>query len=126
MSRARKPEAWVIDMRHYLDEQTGDLPDVIPEPALNLALFFGTIVAWVTDHLPQGDPLTNVPCRRRPGRRRCRGEVIAEFQRATGYIVWHCPVCGDNGIIHGWEETAWDRSPGVGGAPSTRAPITMH
>ena len=46
---------WVVDMRHYLDEETGDLPDRLPTPVLNLALFFGSIVAWVTDHLPQGD-----------------------------------------------------------------------
>jgi hypothetical protein len=26
-----KPTGWVVDMRHYIDEDTGDLPDVIPE-----------------------------------------------------------------------------------------------
>jgi hypothetical protein len=36
---------WVVDMRHYLDEETGDLPDSVPGPVLNLALFFGSIVA---------------------------------------------------------------------------------
>ena len=48
-----KPTGWVVDMRHYLDEETGDLPDGLPTPVLNLALFFGSIVAWVTDHLPR-------------------------------------------------------------------------
>ena len=67
----------------------------------SLAVFFGSIVAWVTDHLPQGDWLTNVPCRRSPGRRRCRGEIVAELDHASGHIVWHCPLCGDNGLIHG-------------------------
>jgi hypothetical protein len=51
---------WVVDMRHYLDEGTGDLPASVPGPVLNLALFFGSIVAWVTDHLPEGDWHTNV------------------------------------------------------------------
>lgn len=60
-----KPMGWVIDMRHYLDEETSDLPDGLPTPALNLALF-GSIVAWVTDRLPRGDWHTNVPCRRSP------------------------------------------------------------
>jgi hypothetical protein len=59
-------------MRHYLDEETGDLSDAIPERVLSLAIFFGAIVAWVTDHLPDGDEYTNVPCRRSPGHRRCR------------------------------------------------------
>jgi hypothetical protein len=43
-----KPTGWVVDMRHYIDEGTGDLPDVIPERVLGLAIFFGAIVAWVT------------------------------------------------------------------------------
>jgi len=50
-----KPTGWVVDMRHYLDEETGDLPDALPTRVLNLALFFGSIIAWVTDHLPHGD-----------------------------------------------------------------------
>jgi hypothetical protein len=113
-------------MRHYLDERTGDLPDEIPERFLSLALFFGTIVAWVTDHLPHGDPLTNVPCRRRPGRRRCRGELIAELERAKGYIVWHCPFCGDNGVIHGWEDTPWDRLGSLGAEPPISPSTLTH
>jgi hypothetical protein len=28
---------WVVDMRHYLDEETGDLPDGLPTPAVNMA-----------------------------------------------------------------------------------------
>jgi hypothetical protein len=79
-------------MRHYLDEETRDLPAAIPERVLGLAVFFGAIVAWVTDHLPEGDGLTNVPCRRRPGRRRCRGEIVAELDRTFGHIVWRCPL----------------------------------
>lgn len=23
-------------------------------------------------------------------------------------IYWHCPVCGDNGLISGWQDTFWD------------------
>jgi hypothetical protein len=46
-------------MRHYLDEQTGDLPDGLPTPVLNLALFFGSIVVWVTDQgrIPPSRPI---------------------------------------------------------------------
>ena len=43
-----KPASWVVDLRHYLDEETGDLPEAIPERVLTLAVFFGAIVAWVT------------------------------------------------------------------------------
>jgi hypothetical protein len=23
-------------------------------------------------------------------------------------IHWHCPVCSDNGLISGWQNTLWD------------------
>jgi hypothetical protein len=111
-------------MRHYLDEETGDLPEAIPERVLSLAVFFGAIVAWVTDHLPKGDWLTNVPCRRSPGRRRCRGEILAELDPVSGHIVWHCPLCSDNGLIHGWEDTPWDRQQDAGVAPTSTSPTT--
>jgi hypothetical protein len=113
-----KPTGWVVDMRHNLDEETGDLPDAIPERVLSLAIFVGAIVAWLTDHLPGGDEYSNVPCRRSPGRRRCRGEIIAGRDRTSGYIAWHCPLCGDNGLIHGWEDTPWDRQHDTGAVPT--------
>jgi hypothetical protein len=124
--RTLKPTGWVVDMRHYLDEQTGDLPEVIPERVFRLAIFFGAIVAWVTDHLPDGDEYTNVPCRRSPGRRRCRGEVIALLGRTSGHIEWHCPLCGDNGLIHGWEDTQWDRQHDTYAVPTMPSPTTAH
>ena len=48
-------------------------------------------------YLPEGDEHANVPCRRRPHRRRCRGDIIAELDRSSGYIVWRCALCGDHG-----------------------------
>ena len=71
------------------------------------------------DHVPQGDWLTNVPCGS-PGRRGCGGEIVAELDKASGHIVWHCPLCGDNGLIHGWRDTTWDRQPDGGAAPTAR------
>jgi hypothetical protein len=98
-------DTWVTDIRHFLDG-AGALPEM-PGPALNLALFLGAIVAWVTSSAV--DRRTNVPCRRTPGRRRCRGEILAALAPDGAEISWQCPVCGDNGVIHGWEGTRWDR-----------------
>jgi hypothetical protein len=78
------------------------------------------------DHLPEGDWLTNVPCRRSPGRRRCRGEIVAELDRTSGHIVWHCPLCGDNGLIHGWEDSPWDRQHDAGAASTEPSSGTTH
>jgi hypothetical protein len=42
--RVLKPTGgWVVDMRHYLDEETGDLPPAIPKRGLTLAILFGAI-----------------------------------------------------------------------------------
>jgi hypothetical protein len=42
----------------------------------------------------------------------------------SGRISWECPACGDNGIIHQWEGTPWDRTPEGQAAvrPSPRPP----
>jgi hypothetical protein len=124
--RTARPTGWVVDIRHYLDEETGDLPEVISERVLGLALYFGAIVTWVTDHLPESDWLTNVPCRRSPGRRRCRGEIVAELDRTSGHIVWHCPLCADNGLIHGWQDSPWDRQHDPGAASTEPSSGATH
>jgi predicted RNA-binding Zn-ribbon protein involved in translation (DUF1610 family) len=98
---------WVTDLRHYLDDD-GELPD-LPWPALSLALFQGAIVAWVTSRPKGGGDITNVPCRRRPGKATCIAEVEARLQPVDQSIQWRCPACGDNGVIRGWEQTRWDR-----------------
>ena len=99
---------YVTDVRHFLDED-GTLPD-LPGP-VPLVLLLGSVVAWVTSHSPNRFPMTNVPCRRSPGRRRCLGEIRAVLDDEQSAIHWQCPLCGDNGVIYGWEGSPWDRSP---------------
>jgi hypothetical protein len=83
-------------------------------------------VAWVTGHLLEGDEYTNVLCRRCPGRRRCRGEIIAVLDCTSVYIEWRCALCGDNGLIHGWEDTPRDRQHHTGAVPTIPSPTTAH
>ena len=101
---------WITDLRHYLDHR-GTMTD-LPGPALHLALFLGSIVAWVTSRRSPADQRTNAPCRRSPGRRRCLGEILATVVPDPAAISWSCPLCGDNGAIRGWEATRWDRRAG--------------
>jgi hypothetical protein len=98
---------YVTDMRHCLNER-GAIPDDLPGPALNLTVFLGAIVAWVSSGRAGGDTRTNVPCRRTPGRRRCPGEIVAAFDADGSTIQWECHGCGDNGVTRGWEGTPWD------------------
>jgi len=96
-------------MTHYLDD-LGRIPD-LPAPAMRLALYFGSIVESVTSCSPGGSQSSGVRCRRRPGRRRCEGEIRAILDARTHEVLWSCPVCGDNGVIHHWEGTPWDTRP---------------
>ena len=51
---------------------------------------------------------------------------MAELDRTSGHIVWQCPVCGDHGLIHGWEETLWNRQGGARAASSDTPLPTSH
>ncbi len=99
---------WITDMRHYLDEND-DLPPGMPAAAAHLALFQGAIVAWVTSRSASAGESTNVPCHRRAGKPLCTAEVQAWLRPEDAAIAWECPACGDQGVIHGWPGTRWDR-----------------
>jgi hypothetical protein len=103
-----RANTYVTDFRHYLDDQTGHLPADIPAPALRLAMFLASIVAWATSQDDDDGELTNVWCWRRPNRRPCRGEIVARVESASAEIIWNCPSCGLNGVIRGWEDSLWD------------------
>lgn len=100
--------AFISNLQHFLDEH-GAIPEEIPGPALNIALFLGSIVSWVTSHQVGRYEQTNVPCRRSPGRRQCSGTIYAWLETDGATIIWECPVCRDNGTINGWKGTLWDR-----------------
>jgi hypothetical protein len=96
-------------MRHYQDEQ-GEIPPM-PAPALSLALLFGSIVSWVSGWPGPHGERTNVYCRRERDKPRCTGEIYARIAPANAIIEWRCQACGEDGAIHGWVGTRWDRSP---------------
>lgn len=96
-------------LRHYLNEDDS-VPD-LPGPAMNVLLFLGSIVGWVSRIPAQDFESTNVPCRRNSGRKRCRGEIVARQLEDNG-IQWECPVCGDAGVVSNWEGTKWDKTEG--------------
>jgi hypothetical protein len=96
----------VVDLRHFL-EPSGAIAEM-PAPARRLAEHFAGIVVDATSNL---DDPPSVRCRRRPGRRRCAGVPVAyPSPEEPEAIEWYCPVCGDYGVIRGWEGTLWDGS----------------
>lgn len=95
---------WVVDLRHFL-APSGAIAE-LPGPARRLAEYFASIVVDATSNL---DEPPSVRCRRRPGRRPCPGVLMAyPSPEEPEVIEWHCPECGDYGVIRGWEGTLWD------------------
>ena len=101
-------DTWITDIRHFLDD-TGEIPEVLPNPAVNLVHFLISIVSWVSLFAPNCQRVTNVFCRRSPKRKSCKGQIHAQLDSETSQIQWFCPLCGDQGIISGWEGTLADR-----------------
>jgi hypothetical protein len=97
-------DTWIIDLQHYLTP-TGAFADLTPR-GRRLAEYCASIVVDATTNLD--DPPT-VQCRRRPRHRRCLG-IVMSYPTVDEHdsIYWQCPICHDNGIITGWQNTLWD------------------
>jgi hypothetical protein len=100
------PGTWITDLTHFLDED-GDIAP-ISGPAWRLAEYFTSIVVMASHPDLIVPPRYRVRCRRRPGRKPCRGMVESDLDFETEDIMWWCPVCGDNGYIYNWKGSLWD------------------
>lgn len=106
-------DSWITNIRHYMDKD-GHLSRDLPSPARKLAEYFGDIISAITksEKLWEKQNL-KIPCRRRPDRKPCQGEIHAFvfFDEELGdslQISWYCPACNDHGIISDWEDTFYD------------------
>jgi hypothetical protein len=93
----------VADLRHFLD-----LDDTKPTRAQRLAAQLTSIVRTATAR-PAGEAWTSaLSCNRRPHRQRCPGPIIVRRIDVPSSIEWQCIACGDDGVINGWEGSAFD------------------
>lgn len=98
------PSVFVSDLRHFLD-----MPDDAPAPARRMAAHLARIVEAGTAS-PSGEATrSSVRCTRRPGRRRCVGVIELVRLDVPPSIEWWCPVCGDDGVVSGWEGSPFDQ-----------------
>ncbi len=77
-------KSFVVHIPHYLDVQGEIAP--MPGPELALALFFGSIVSWVSGWPGPPGERTNASCRRQRDRPRCPGEFYARVAPADTII----------------------------------------
>jgi hypothetical protein len=97
-------DTWIVDLRHYLTP-VGTLA-ALPKRARILAEYFTLIVAQGSNF----DEQITLRCRRRPRRHACAGVLEISLDQELDGMLWGCPVCGDNGVIRGWQGTFWDNS----------------
>src|SRR3954454_18406234 len=99
----RSGEMFVSDLRHFLD-----LPDDVPGPARRMAERLASIVRAATAGDAGSEWVSALSCDRRPGRRPCPGHLAVLRTDVPPSIAWWCTSCGDNGVISGWEQSAYD------------------
>ena len=88
---------WVINLRDMLDES-------LTRPAHRRfsakVKKLGQIITYATA-VHAGISIDFRPmCWRRPKRVSCEGVLQIEMRK--DFIYWHCPVCGDEGVVTGW------------------------
>jgi len=96
----------VTDLNHFVG-----MSEDTPGPARRLAAHLHDIVRAATAGDAGTAWETALPCRRRPGNRRCPGQMIVLRTEAGAPIRWHCSVCDDEGVISNWEDSAFDLRP---------------
>jgi hypothetical protein len=99
-------DTWISDMTHYLDAQGRIAP--LPARVQRLVDHFGAIVVAISPAHAEALISSDVPCRRRPRRRRCPGTIQGFVALEDRRIHWTCADCGDNGAISGWEGSPRD------------------
>jgi hypothetical protein len=93
----------VFDLRHFLD-----IPDDAPGPARKLAQHLGSVVQAATAGDAGMPWVTALACRRRPRNRPCTGHIAVFRADLPAPIEWQCSLCGDEGLINGWEKSPFD------------------
>ncbi len=95
---------WVIDIRHWLNEEQ-DGPAV---PRLkNKVAKITEIISYATSELNGLKTASAPKCWRKPKRKPCKG-ILDAWVSDMDEICWECPVCGDEGVVRGWNGLIWD------------------
>jgi hypothetical protein len=96
---------WVINIQHWLNETKSG--PAVPQLRLKVKML-SEIITYATS-VAAGIPMESIPnCWRRPKRKPCKGELNIDLDLNSGQIQWRCEVCGDEGVVSGWEGLIWD------------------
>jgi predicted RNA-binding Zn-ribbon protein involved in translation (DUF1610 family) len=93
---------YITDITHFLNA-TGEILADLPQPAAGLASFLTLIIEPTTETGSSVFDEIGLRCRTEE----CKGSILSRLESEE--IIWHCPICGHNGIIRNWQSTKWDQ-----------------
>ena len=93
---------YITDITHFLDGR-GEVATNLPQPAASLASFLVLIIDTTTEKKPSAFEEVGLRCRTEE----CSGSILSRLESEE--IIWHCPVCGHNGILRNWQATKWNQ-----------------
>jgi hypothetical protein len=93
----------VADLMHFLN-----MPDETPGLARRLGQHLGNVVRAGTTRQSGQTWVSALPCRRRPNHKACPGTIAICRVDLPSAIEWRCTICGDSGVISGWEGSYFD------------------
>ncbi|RLB01866.1 MAG: hypothetical protein DRG83_09450 [Deltaproteobacteria bacterium] len=96
---------WIIDIRHWLDETQSE--PATPQLRSKVKKL-GEIISYATSKAAGRQVGSRPKCWRRPKKKPCKGTLHIVLDTSKKQIYWKCPVCGDEGVVYGWEGLIWD------------------
>lgn len=96
----------VTNITHFLNED-GSIAD-LPKEAADLLDFLGQVVAAASSFYDLPVATAGEICRAEVRGKRCNGFIEVWLDADNNRIGWECLVCGNEGMISGWEGTFWD------------------
>ncbi len=92
---------YITKLTHFIDE-TGNIPQEMPDEAKEFAVFLTSIVEAATREYPEYVCCTDIGCKK------CDSSIITELRDEDKEILWGCGDCDFNGTISEWQGTKWD------------------
>ncbi len=96
----------VTDITHYLNAAGELLPS--PGPARKLASFLTLLIEAATGTASGHYDDSGIRCRTKA----CTATILTMLAQNGDEIAWHCPLCGDHGVIRNWQDTKWNQLKG--------------
>lgn len=90
-------------MQYFLDEK-GNIPELMPKEAIELANFLALVIGATTKNNPFTLTTNEIRCFEKD----CQGLIKSEVLKESNEIHWVCSKCPNEGRISGWKLTKWD------------------